>query len=130
MLICFYKIIYILCDDDRSYTANTQSTANSLMNMEVRLAFRLFIYIYMKKEHAGIASYIISMKTAQSLRRSVSIANGLRNTKVHINSHFHQKFVGNDGGASILYFKFSPASVIPGIRGYLRIPGIYYLIGV
>ena len=41
------------------------------------------------------------------------------------------KFVANDGGTSILDFKFSPASVIatryPGIStdpGYPRIPGI------
>ena len=36
----------------------------------------------------------------------------------------YQKFVANDGGASILDFKFSTVSVIPGIRGYLRIRDI------
>ena len=36
----------------------------------------------------------------------------------------YQKFVTNDGGALILDFNFSPASVIPGIRGYLRIQDI------
>ena len=35
-----------------------------------------------------------------------------------------QKFVANDGGALILDFKFLTASVIPGIRGYLRIRDI------
>ena len=48
----------------------------------------------------------------------------------------YQKFVENGGEASILHFKFSPASVIPGIQGYLRIqgypriPGIYLTDGV
>ena len=36
----------------------------------------------------------------------------------------YRKFVGNGGGASILHFKFSPASVQPGIRGYPRIRDI------
>ena len=47
--------------------------------------------------------------------------------KLDISTFFnimYQKFVANDGGASILDFKFSPASVIPGIRGYLRIRDI------
>ena len=44
----------------------------------------------------------------------------------------YQKFVANDGGASILDFNFSPASVIPGIRGDICGSGIspdtgYYL---
>ena len=37
--------------------------------------------------------------------------------KLDISTFFnimYQKFVANDGGASILDFKFSPASVIPG----------------